>query len=300
MWSGWFEYRGSGTVAGDPSTASMNAKLRTLAIVALVAVGTAAGIAIAASNGSLTASPATPGETSTHTATLTAEDATAGSLTGFQVDYGEAGVDVSNVGVENVQTIGIDEGDDAEGDTVDQNVSDDLDSVTASNDGATVTFELGGNYDLTAGDEVVVVFENVQNGDAGEYEASLDINPQSSGGDGMATLTISEDATGTGTEDVTTQQRSKNVTSTGTASDSESTTETTSSDQTTQEEEEENQENQETTSGENGIDDTETEMGAGDGTDGQDGTDASGPGFGVAVTLLALLGAAFLTMGRTN
>lgn len=228
----------------------MNAKLRTLALVALVAVGAFAGAAAAASNGSLTASPATPGETATHTATLTAGDETAGSVNGFRVDYSEAGVDVSNVGTGDVVTVGIDEGDDSQGATVDQEIADDLDSVTTSNNGETVTFQFGGSYDIDAGDEIVVVFENVQNGDAGEYEVPLDINPQSSGGEGTATLTLGDSAS-TATEEP--------------------------------------------------ADDADDDQTAED-TDGGNGGDtgASGPGFGVALTVLALLGAAFVATRRGN
>jgi len=224
----------------------MNPKLRTLALVALVALGAFAGTAVAASSGSLTASPTSPGETSTHTATLTAGEDATGSLNGFQVDYSDTGVDVSNVGAEDVVAVGIDEDDDADGKTVDQNVSDDLSSVDTSNDGATLTFSFGGSYDLDAGDEVVVVFENARNADAGEYEVSLDINPQSSGGEGSATLTFGDNV----------------------SSSTESTTD-------------------------GGDDDSETEAGG-------DETETSGPGFGVALTVLALLGAAFVAIRRDN
>lgn len=95
---------------------------------------------------------------------------------------------MNNVGTDDVATVGIDENDDAEGTPVEKNVSDDLSAASASNNGETVTFVFGGSYSLDAGDEVVV-FENVQNADAGEYEVRLAINPQSSGGSGTATLT---------------------------------------------------------------------------------------------------------------
>lgn len=236
----------------------MNSKLRTLALVALVAVGAFAGTAVAASNASISASPTSPGETSTHTATLTTGNDSTGSLNGFQVDYSESGVDVSNVGIEDVTTVGIDEGDDADGKTVDTTVSDDLDSVSSSNNGETVTFQFGGSYSLDAGDEIVVVFENVTNADAGEYEVPLDINPQSSGGEGTATLTLGDN------------DRSSTETATEEPMD-DSTDSTDSSD----------------SEDEQAVEDTES-------------TDASGPGFGVALTVLALLGAAFVATRRDN
>lgn len=238
----------------------MNSKLRTLALVALVAVGAFTGAAAAASNGSLTASPATASETSTHTATLTAGNDSTGSLNGFQVDYSDAGVDVSNVGVENVRTVGIDEDDDSQGATIDQNVSDDLESASESNNGETVTFQFGGSYSLDAGDEVVVVFENVQNGAAGEYEIALDINPQSSGGEGTATLTLDGDSSaGDSTEE--------------------------SADDSTEEPTDDSDDEQ-------AVEDTE----GGD----SESTSTDGPGFGVALTVLALLGAAFVATRREN
>lgn len=233
----------------------MNTKIRTLALVALVAVGAVSGVAAAASDGSLKASPTSPGETSTHTATLTAGNDSAGSLNGFEVDYSDTGVDVSNVGSEDIVAVGIDEDDDSDGKTIDKNVSDDLSSVDSSNNGETVTFGFGGSYDLDAGDEVVVVFENVQNADAGEYEVSLDINPQSSGGEGTATLTLGDN------------DRSSTETAT-----------------------------------EGAADDTETEASGDDGNDadGGDETEASGPGFGAALTVLALLGAVFVATRRQH
>jgi PGF-CTERM protein len=256
----------------------MNSKLRTLALVALVAVGSFAGAAAAASNASISASPATPGETSTHTATLTTGNDTTGSLNGFQVDYSGSGIDVSNVGTGDVATIGIDEGDDAEGTTVDQDVSDDLSAVSSSNNGETVTFKFGGSYELSAGDEVVVVFENVQNADAGEYEVTLDINPQSSGGSGTAMLTLEDDSllsTATPTATATDEPMDES-TETATESSDDSTDTSDDSDSTDSSD-----------SDEQAVEDTES-------------TDASGPGFGVALTVLALLGAAFVATRRDN
>lgn len=241
----------------------MNGTLRTLALVALVAVGAFAGASAAASNGSLTASPSTPGETATHTATLTVGNDSTGSLNGFQIDYSEAGIDVSNVGNEDIATVGIDEGDDADGATVDQDVSDDLDTVTQSNNGETLTLGLGGSYDLAAGDEVVVAIEGVENPSAGDHQVSLDINPQSSGGEGSATLTITDSSS------------AETATPTADSTDAEN-------------------------GGENALDDTdETDSEDTENSD-DDSTTTSGPGFGAGLTVLALLGAAFVAMRRDN
>lgn len=168
---------------------------RALAVlVALTVVGAGAiGAATAASNGSLSASPASPGEMSTHTATVTVGDSATGSLNGFALDYttADATFDASDVGVEDVTTVGIDRGDDSSGTATDVDVSDDLSGVTVSNNGGTLTVQFGGSYSLNAGDEVVVVVESVENADAaGEYTVNLDVNPQSSGGETTADLTL--------------------------------------------------------------------------------------------------------------
>jgi hypothetical protein len=178
----------------------MNANRLVAALVALAVVtGATAGVASAATDGSLVPDPTGPDETSTHFVTATAGADTAGSWNGFEVDYSESGADASNVGAEDVTTVGIDRGDDADGDTIDVNVSDDLSSVGASGNGEVLTIGFGGSYDLDEGDEVVVVYEGVQHPEeAGSYVTPLDINPQSSGGETTATLTV-----GSGTSDDT-------------------------------------------------------------------------------------------------
>ena len=266
----------------------MNAKLRTLALVALVALGAFVGAGAAASNGSLTASPATPGDSSTHTATLTVGNASTGSLNGFQVDYSEAGIDVSNVGAEDVVAVGIDENDDASGATVDQNVSDDLSAVSQSNNGQTLTFSFGGSYELSSGDEVVVVYENVTNPAAGDYQINLDINPQSSGGEGAATLTVEESTSSTATPTATAEP-----TATATAEPTATATEEPSGDQTA--------EPTATATDEPAAEETATATADGSNEmDQTEETSTSGPGFGAGLTVLALLGAAFVAMRRQN
>ena len=228
----------------------MDATLRTLTVVALVAFGAFAGSAVAASDASLSASPATPGEASTHTATLTVGSESTGSLNGFGVDYNGTGTDISNVGVEDVVTVGIDRDDDSSGDTIDEDVSGDMESAQGSNNGETLTVQFGGSYELSEGDEIVVVFENVQNPEAGDHSVTLDINPQSSGGEAEASLSIGDASSGS------------------TATDTDS-------------------------SG-------DTEMDSTDGDGSGDESTVSGPGFGVALTVLALLGAAFVAVRRRD
>ena len=253
----------------------MNGTLRTLALVAVVAVGAFTGATAAASDASLSASPATAGETSTHTATLTVGNTSTGSLNGFTMDYSNAGTNVSNVGVEDVVTVGIDRDDDAAGDTVDEDVSDDLDSVQHSNNGETLTLKFGGSYSLETGDEVVVVVETVENPAAGDSQVNLDINPQSSGGEGDATLTISDAADTETTTETATET---------TVDDSDDTTDTESTDSEDTE-----------SSGGNEMQSTDSEADSD-----EESTSTDGPGFGVALTVLALLGAAFVAVRQRN
>jgi PGF-CTERM protein len=231
------------------------------ALVALTVVGAGAiGAVAAASNGSLSASPAAPGEASTHTATVTVGDSATGSLNGFALDYTAASgsFDASDVSAEDVTTVGIDRGDDASGTTTDVDVSDDLSGVTVSNNGGTLTVQFGGSYSLNAGDEVVVVVEGVQNADsASEYTVNLDVNPQSSGGETTAGLTLGSmdggDSTTTAAD--------------GDGSDGD---------------------------GSDGDDGTDNE--AGDGGDDGGSSGGSVPGFGAGAALAAVLGAALLAL----
>jgi PGF-CTERM protein len=169
-----------------------------------VVAGAFTGGAVAASDGSVEAEPSTPGETAQHVVTV--GDDSAGSLTGLEVDYSGSGIDLNNVSQSDVVKIGIDRDDDADGRETDENANDDIDSVSASNDGETLTIDTGGSYSIESGDEVVVVIAGVRNPPAGEYDVTLDVNPQSSGGETTATLTVEasgadDDGTATDSDD---------------------------------------------------------------------------------------------------
>lgn len=284
-----------------------------------VVVGAFAGAAAAASNGSITADPRDPGATAIHLATATVDSG--GPWDGFAVSY-EAG-DASNVGANNIVTVGIDRGDDASGDTIDVDVSDAVSDVSSSDGGRTLTIALDGSYDLADGDEVVVEYGDVVNPDAeGSYDVTLDVNPRSSGGETAAALAItSSDTTTTQTTTQTaTQTTSGGTTERTTASDTTTTrtttqtttgtTErtTTSSGTTTQTTAGPTQSTTtsetsgtraitetttagpggETTSGSSGGDTTAAD---GDGTttgSGGDGSSGGSPGFGVAVAVAAV------------
>lgn len=283
----------------------MTRTIRSVALAVLIVASVCTGAAMAASDGSIDASPDDPGATATHTVTTTVGDASAGSWTGFAVNYQGTGADVSGVSTDDVVTVGIDRDDDASGSTVDVNVSDDLSSVSSSNNGATLTVGFGGSYSLDAGDEVVVVYENVQNpGDADSYDVGLDINYQSSGGETTATLTIS-DAQRTATA---TPTATPTPTPTETATQTETATETATTQTATETEQQGNAAEdtptvtaEDTTTGTTEETSTatpspteETTTSAAAATE----TKQKGPGFGVGTGVLALIGAALLATRR--
>ena len=146
----------------------------------------------AATDGDVTPDSTAPGATTTHTATVTVDgDAVGSSWNSLVLDYEAA--DVSDVGAEDVQTVGIDRGDDADGATVDVSAADDVSSVSASDDGTTLTIGFGGNYSLQQGDELVVRFADVVNpGTAGTTGVTLVVNQQSAAETATAELTVSD------------------------------------------------------------------------------------------------------------
>jgi len=164
--------------------------------VVLVAMGVLAaaftGGALAASDASVSVDPAEPGETATHTVMVTVGDASAGSWNGLEVDYADSGSDVSDVGQDDITTIGIDDDGDDANETIDREVGMHVESVSASDDGTLLTVSLDGSDGIEAGDELVVVYGNARNPDAGEWEVGLDIDPQSSGGETTATLALGD------------------------------------------------------------------------------------------------------------
>lgn len=236
----------------------------TLAV--LVVASAFAGGALATSHATIAADPATPAETSTHTVTVTVPEEVEGSWNGLEVDYGDSGADVSDVDEGDVVTVGIDRGGDAEGATVDENVSDDLSNVDAINNGQTLQVGFGGSYDLAAGDEVVLVFEDAVNpATADQYEIDLEVNYQSSGGEATATLTIEENET---------------------------------DDATATDDGDESATDGESTNGD-AADATDGTTEASDG-DAQDDSAESAPGFGIVVAALALVGTGLLASRRRS
>jgi len=265
-------------------------------LLALTVVVGASGLAAAANTATISAEPSTPGDASTHTVTETVGSTlNTSSWNGFAVDYTNTSADASNVSVADVQTIGIDRDGNSSGAAVDVNASDDLEGVSVSNNGGTVTFSLGGSYSLYEGDEVVLVYGNVTNPDAGTHNVTADINPQSSGSEAVASLTIgnatSENETTTSTSTTststtsTTEETSTSTTSTATET-STTTTETTTS--TT----EETSTSTSTTSTSTTSTAEETSTTTTEST--EETSSGSSPGFGVGLTLVALAGAALV------
>jgi hypothetical protein len=185
--------------------------LRTLGVVIVVLTSVAAAgplVASAATDGDIAADPATPGADATHSVTVTVDgDAAGSSWNSLVVDYGESGADVSNVGQGDVVTVGIDRGDDSSGTAVDESVAADVSSVSASDDGTTLTVGFGGNFQLQQGDELVVVYEDAQNpSSTGDYPVEVTVNAQSAATTTDASLSIesaggSDGGDGTGDAD---------------------------------------------------------------------------------------------------
>lgn len=102
------------------------------------------------------------------------------SLENLVVDYvpGDHPADVSNVDPDAVQWIGVDRDGDAVGTRVDDEAT--VTEVSARGDGSTLRVETAGDLQLSAGDEVIVVYRGVQNpqdqGAPSESEVSVTLN----------------------------------------------------------------------------------------------------------------------------
>lgn len=159
-------------------------------------VGTVFGGSVAqTADATVSTAPSTTDDTSKHTVTA---DVTSGtiSLNDLSVDYTNSDADISNVGAGDVMTVGIDRGGDSSGDTIDEDVSDSFNSPNVSNNGSTVTFDFDGSYSLDVGDEVVVVYNDVQNPSAQSVtDVPVDINTQSAGDEYTAFLYTNDNAT---------------------------------------------------------------------------------------------------------
>ncbi|WP_252698904.1 hypothetical protein [Natronosalvus vescus] len=119
----------------------------------------------------LTVDPDEPGETATYCFSLTVgDDADGNSLNEIVADFCGTGVDVSNV-----------EDDDVSAELNGDDVTNDLDEVSDSNNGQTLTLTFGGNYDLEQGDSIDVCLDNVQNPEMpGLYPARFTLNDEES------------------------------------------------------------------------------------------------------------------------
>jgi hypothetical protein len=168
--------------------------------ITVVIVMTAAAVAllaapIAATGGSISADPAGADADSTHTVrAAVGPDLDDSSLSGLDVDYQatDRNGDVSNVDESDVETMYIDR---ADGGATD--VTDDVNGVSASNNGETLNVRLGGSHVLHEGDHVVVSYSDATNPSAGEYEIVFVVNPQSDGTQSSGTLSIAKDGSST-------------------------------------------------------------------------------------------------------
>ena len=254
-----------------------------LAVLLAVVVATSALAAPAvAADSSITADPDEANAQSTHT--VRAEVGTSindSSLTGVDIDYSATSQngDVEDVGESDIEEMYIERADGSRTD-----VADDVDGVGASNNGETLNIRLQGNYDVFAGDHVVVSYSGVTNPDAGEYEIVFTLNPQSDGTQSSDTLSIAEETSSTPTPTPTpTEADDTPIDDDATPTPTETATPTDDAPTLT-----------ETATPTEADDDTATatptdEAGGDDG-----GSDGDGAGFGAALAAVALLGAALL------
>ena len=298
---------------------------------AVVIVMTAAAVAllaapIAATGGSISADPTGADADSTHTVrAAVGPDLDDSSLSGLDVDYQatDRNGDVSSVDESNVETMYIDR---ADGGATD--VTDDVNGVSASNNGETLNVRLGGSHVLHEGDHVVVSYSDATNPSAGKYDIVFVVNPQSDGTQSSGTLSIDEDGSSTtptddGTtpaatdDDETPTETDDGPTPTPTFADED--TPTRDDDERGDDDGDERRENGNDSDDGNADDGTATDRGAdssngddgGSGTDGNandsdvarsndadgggdDGTESDGAGFGIALAAATLLGAALL------
>lgn len=234
-----------------------------LAVLLAVVVATSAlAVPAVAADSSIAADPDEANAQSTHT--VRAEVGTSindSSLTGVDIDYSATSQngDIEDVGESDIEEMYIERADGSRTD-----VADDVGGVGASNNGETLNIRLQGNYDVFAGDHVIVSYSGVTNPDAGKYEIVFTLNPQSDGTQSSDTLSIAENTSSTPTPTPTPTPTDDTPTPTETATPTETDDDTPTA--------------------------TPTDEAGGD--DG--GSDGDSPGFGAALAAVALLGAALL------
>lgn len=122
-------------------------------------------------NASISADPQTNNTTSTHTVTLPVTADSAGdSFNTLEIDYsaGESATDVSEVGIDNIQSVMV------SGDAVM------VQDPSTSNNGHTLQLSFTGDTQLQQGDVVEIVYDDVQNpASAGDYAVTGSLNYQS-------------------------------------------------------------------------------------------------------------------------
>lgn len=157
-------FRPADTTMSDSS--KLWALLLAVMMVTSVVAGTVAftGTVSASQSSTVTANPAGATDSSTHTVSAVVEsndDST--SLNEFEVDYsvdGNFDGSISNVDQSDIKEAYIIR-DDANNTRV--NVSDDIQGVSASNNGETLLVSFGGSYQLYQNDTVVVKYHDVRN-----------------------------------------------------------------------------------------------------------------------------------------
>jgi len=129
----------------------------------------------------ITAADNAPGVTTGHIVSLNVTgNAVGNSLNQVTVDYLDGRTNVSETaagnGLDHLRAIGIDTDKDGRMET---NVTDDVETsdFESENDGSKLVIELTGNYNLAAGDELIVVYDAVVNPSTpGSYDVGINLN----------------------------------------------------------------------------------------------------------------------------
>ena len=238
----------------------------------------------------VSASPATPGSTSTHTVTEVVGNGTNGSAwTDIEITYRDTSGVLSHVDRSSIEKIGIDRGNDAPGTKTDVNVESDVTNVSAEDGGTTLDVELEGAPNLEPGDQLVLVYSDVVNPRyPGLYTVSVDANERKIHATSEAANPLHANSMATGIHAFaalhlrTARNRTRRNAS---ALENGTVTETSSGGASSG-------------GASSGGDSSGRVSSGGASSGGASSGGESGPGFGVAVAVVGLAGAAFLSSRR--
>jgi PGF-CTERM protein len=227
----------------------------------------------ATGNVSISVTPSAANTTANYTVSVPVSEGSAGNLSAISVNY--SGTNVSLLGVlpQSVKAVNITQ---SNGSMV--SATGNVTAVSTGFTGSNLTIEFDNTKTVSAGDQIRIRYTGVTNPpEPGTYNATIDVNPSRGNDSRTATFTITQNTSAGGANATTTAGTAMTGTTmaTGTAGGTAAT--------------------QTGTAGGGAG----TSGGTGTGGGGQQGTEAGGPGFGIAVAVIALLAAALLATRRS-